>query len=233
LGPPDPQNREHKAPPQRTPSVSERIANRLRDIQKRSQANLAAVATDVAEIASVATDGTDSATMVSAPPSAVEPQDKGKGKALHDVSPPALDPPLPPAKSVPAPIGVARGASPMPPLPAEPIVLGPLSLPPAAVSDLLRRAAAELPLRPIRWALLGEYADCFSGEEFIKWLLENVDAFEKSWDKAEDAARVLTEEEGLLRRVGEFGNAFESADDAFYQFRPKVGRLVFSGSAQR
>jgi hypothetical protein len=101
-------------------------------------------------------------------------------------------------------------------------VLGPLSLPPQAISDLLRRAADELPLRPVRFALLGEYEGCFTGEEFVNWLAANVQAFERSWDKAEDAARVLTEEKSLLRRVGEFGNAFESADDAFYQFRPKV-----------
>lgn len=97
-----------------------------------------------------------------------------------------------------------------------------LSLTPSAVSSLLTRAAAELPLRAIRFPLIGEYADCFSGSEFVEWLNKNVPGFGGNIDLAEDAARDLTERDGLLRRVGEFGNQFEHVDDAYYQFRPKV-----------
>lgn len=51
---------------------------------------------------------------------------------------------------------------------------------------------------------------------------KNVLGFGGNVDLAEEAARDLTERDSLLRRVGEFGNQFEHADDAFYQFRPKV-----------
>lgn len=107
-------------------------------------------------------------------------------------------------------------------MPPEPILLAGLSLPPAAISGLLARAAAELPLRPVRFPLIGEYQDAFTGDEFVTWLKENVHSLGGSLDRAEDAARNLTEKEGLLRRLGEFGNQFEGSDDAFYQFRPKV-----------
>lgn len=113
----------------------------------------------------------------------------------------------------------------MPAPPPEPMLLAGLSLPRQAISSLLTRAAAELPLRPVRFPLLGEYPDCFTGEEFVVWLNENVQGFGGSLDRAEDAAKDLTEREGLLRRVGEFGNMFESSDDAFYQFRPKAFEL--------
>ena len=97
-----------------------------------------------------------------------------------------------------------------------------LSLSPSAVSNLLTRAAVELPLRPVRFPLIGEYSDCFSGSEFVEWLNKNVPGFGGNIDLAEEGARDLTERDGLLRRVGEFGNQFEPADDAYYQFRPKV-----------
>ena len=92
----------------------------------------------------------------------------------------------------------------------------------AAVSQLLTRAAAELNLRSVRFPLLGEYNDAFTGEDFVAWLNRNVEGFEGSLDRAEEAARELTEREGLLRRLGELGNQFEDSDDAWYQFRPKV-----------
>jgi Domain found in Dishevelled, Egl-10, and Pleckstrin (DEP) len=101
-------------------------------------------------------------------------------------------------------------------------MLAGLSLSPSAVSQLLTRAASELPLRPVRFPLLGEYQGCFTGEEFVVWLQQNVEGFGGSLDRAEEAARDLAEREGLLRRLGEFGNQFEHSDDAFYQFRPKV-----------
>lgn len=74
----------------------------------------------------------------------------------------------------------------------------------------------------MRFPLLGEYPDCFTGEEFVAWLNENVQGFGGSLDRAEDAAKELTERDNLLRRIGEFGNQFEHSDEAFYQFRPKV-----------
>lgn len=119
-------------------------------------------------------------------------------------------------------------SSPTPPLPPEPILLAGLFLPPAAISGLLARAAAELPLRSVRFPLIGEYQDAFTGDEFVTWLKENVPGLGGSLDRAEDAARNLTEKEGLLRRLGEFGNQFESSDDAFYQFRPKVCILTIT-----
>jgi len=90
------------------------------------------------------------------------------------------------------------------------------------ISAFLSRAKAEMPLRPVRFPFLGEYQDCFTGEDFVTWLLENVPDLQKDLDIVVVAARELTEREDLLRRLGEFGNKFDNADDAFYQFRPKV-----------
>ena len=90
------------------------------------------------------------------------------------------------------------------------------------ISALLTRAKAEMSLRPVRFPILGEYQECFTGEDFVGWLLENVPEFQKEFDIVLVAAMELTEREDLLRRIGEFGNNFDSADNAFYQFRPKV-----------
>lgn len=128
-----------------------------------------------------------------------------------------MSPPLPPSKAE-----VTSSTAPPPPPPTL-ILLAGLSLQPSAISSLLTRAAAELPLRPVRFPLLGEYSDCFSGSEFVEWLNKNVPGFGGNIELAEEGARDLTERDGLLRRVGEFGNEFEHADDAYYQFRPKVG----------
>jgi hypothetical protein len=46
--------------------------------------------------------------------------------------------------------------------------------------------------------LLDEDDGCFSSKELVNWLLANIDALERSWDKAQDAATVFTEDEGLL-----------------------------------
>lgn len=232
LGPRD----SHRAPPQRTASVSERIAQRLKEIQRRS----AGSATGRQESNFVnASDASaeekgDAAAENDEQPSAPK-VDKGKGKEVDTsahvtasppriASPPPLSPPLPPSH-LPADIHIPPPGSPMPPPPPSPIVLAGLSLPPSAISGLLTRAAASMPLRPVRFPILGEYPDCFTGEEFVSWLVDNVEGFGGSLDKAEDAAKELTEREGLLRRIGEFGNTFENSDEAFYQFRQKAFEL--------
>lgn len=193
--------------PQRSATVSERIAQRFKEIQRR------AVAPSVSAATSDAANETTEENEEESPK-----VDKGKGKAVEPhspvlaLSPPPMSPPLPPSKAEDV----------VAPLPPTPILLAGLSLPPSAVSNLLSRAAAELHLRPIRFPLIGEYPECFSGSEFVEWLNKNVHGFGGNIDLAEEGARDLTERDGLLRRVGEFGNQFEHADDAYYQFRPKV-----------
>ncbi len=206
----------HRSAPQRTASVSERIAQRLKEIQKKSASTLSA------------------ASGVASPPSkpeiVAEPEqipeipklDKGKGKEVDRSTPPPLAASPPPMSPMLPPSTFEKPPSPMPPFPEPPMLLAGLSLPPSAVSQLLSRAAIELNLRSVRVPLLGEYQDCFTGEEFVAWLNENVHGFGGSLDRAEEAAKDLTERDGLLRRIGEFGNQFEHSDDAFYQFRPKV-----------
>ncbi|KAL1747937.1 hypothetical protein HDZ31DRAFT_80085 [Schizophyllum fasciatum] len=201
----------HRTPPQRTPSVSERIAARLKEIQKRSAGALAQREEEIAKSASPSPEASETPT---------PKVDKGKGRAVEPqepvlASPTAMSPLAPKLELPPLP------SSPMPPMPPPPMLLAGLSLPVSAVSQLLSKAAEELPLRSVRVPLLGEYQDCFTGDEFVRWLNENVDGFGGSFDRAEEAAKDLTERESLLRRIGEFGNEFESSDDAFYQFRPK------------
>lgn len=70
---------------------------------------------------------------------------------------------------------------------------------------------AELKLRSVRFPLLGEYPDYFTGEDFVAWLNANVPGFDGNLDRAEDAARGLTERGNLHRHIGEFGNEFEKA----------------------
>ncbi|OSD03102.1 hypothetical protein PYCCODRAFT_1494927 [Trametes coccinea BRFM310] len=155
--------------------------------------------------------------------------DKGKGRATDSgastprrvMSPPPMD--LPPAAEKVAPPKLATDPVPPPPLP--PLDVAGVQMTPGEVSALMKKAKAELPLRPVRFPLLGEYQDCFSGEEFASWLNQNVKAFNGDLDHSEVAARVLTEKYNLLRRLGELGNDFENADDAFYQFRPKAFSL--------
>ncbi|KAF8159691.1 hypothetical protein B0H34DRAFT_796910 [Crassisporium funariophilum] len=199
-----------RTPPLRTASVSERIAQRLKEIQKKS-ADALASATSTED-----PNGSPESSVENALPKV----DKGKGReVIHEepeemASPPPMSPMPPPKIELPG--------SPMPP---QPILLAGLSLPPAAISQLLTRAAAELPLRPVRFPLLGEYQDAFTGDEFTSWLKENVPGLGGSLDRAEEAAKDLTERDGLLRRLGELGNQFEDSDDAFYQFRPKAFEL--------
>lgn len=203
--------RDKTAPPQRSATVSERIAQRFKEIQRKAAgASISSLESDVA-----------SETSEEKPSAKV---DKGKAKAVEPSSPalaespPPLSPPLPPVK-----VETASPSSMDAPLPPTPMLLAGLAIPPAAVSTLLSRAAAELKLRSVRFPLLGEYTDCFTGEDFVAWLNANVPGFGGNLDRAEDAARELTERDSLLRRIGEFGNEFEHSDEAFYQFRPKVG----------
>ena len=200
--------------PVRTATVSERIAQRFKDIQQKAS-NLAD------------DEPSDQKTQVLFSDEKEGPKvDKGKGKAVEgpsdsiiNASPPPLSPQLSPASLI-----IKTSPSPSPPAPPEPILLAGLSLPPAAVSDLLTRASSELQLRPIRFPIIGEYL-CFTGEDFVAWLNTNVHGFGGSLDRAEEAARELTERDNLLRRIGDFGNDFDHSDDAFYQFRPKAFEL--------
>ena len=208
--------------PQRSATMTERIAQRFKELQIKASTSLKAGNSETSD---------DAAPEVDEKAHLIEPEgedekplpkvDKGKGKAVDIpqilASPPPLSPPLPSAR-----IDIARAVSPVPPPPPPPMLLAGLALPPSAVSDLLKRAAAELPLRTVKFPIIGEYKECFTGEEFATWLVDNVDGFGGSLDRAEDAARDLAERDGVLRRVGEFGNAFENNQEAFYQFRSKV-----------
>ena len=198
----------------KTATVSERLAQRFKDMQRKASGLIDGVPSD-------------EKTEVLFSDEKEKPKvDKGKGKAVEEssdsiirTSPPPLSPELSPANLV-----VKTPSSPLLPEPPEPIFLAGLSLPAAAVSDLLTRASSELTLQSIRFPILGEYY-CFTGDQFATWLHENVQGFGGSFDRAEQAARELTERDGLLRRIGDFGNAFELSDDAFYQFRPKAFEL--------
>ncbi|KXN86633.1 Rho-GTPase-activating protein 8 [Leucoagaricus sp. SymC.cos] len=204
-----------RAAPQRSGSVTERIAARFKELQKRSADALgAATPPDDSDISPIADDE-----------KALPKVDKGKGKERatdfipQTASPPPMSPFAPPNRES------DQTTSPTSIKPPQPILLAGLSLSPTAVSQILTRAAAELPLRPVRFPLLGEYQDAFTGEEFVTWLKDNVEGFGGSLDRAEEAAKDLTEEENVLRRLGELGNQFESSDDAFYQFRPRAFNL--------
>ena len=200
--------------PVRSATISERIAQRFKDIQRKA----AHLANDTPS------DGTTQ--LLFTEEKEVPKVDKGKGKAVEGqtdsiitASPPSLSP-EPSSKTLAIKTSPSSLAE-----PPEPILLAGLSLPPTAVSELLSRASSELNLRPIRIPILGEYNNCFTGEEFVHWLNKDVQGFGGELDRAEQAARELTEREGLLRRIGDLGNAFEPVDDAFYQFRPKAFEL--------
>ena len=195
--------------PTRTPTMTERISQRFKEL--RLQAG-GATSPEKSEVHFDAGAGADVESEKGTPK-----LDKGKGRAVESpermVSPPPMSPPLPPAR---------LNTNPVPPPPAPPMMIAGLEMAPADVSTLLKRAAEQMPLRPVRFPLLGEYPDCFSGEDFATWLKDNVKEFSASLDHAAFAAKELTEKHNLLRRVGEFGNDYENADDAFYQFRTKV-----------
>lgn len=109
-----------------------------------------------------------------------------------------------------------------PPAPLPPILLAGLALSPAAVSALLLQASKELKMTTVKLPFIADYKDCFSGSDFADYLRAKVPGLGDSVERAEEAARDLTEREGLLRRIGELGNAFEDSQAAMYQFRPKV-----------
>jgi hypothetical protein len=211
---------EGRSAPQRSATVSERISARLRDIQKKTamatHASSSSISSQISEKEGLSE---------KEPPKA----DKGKGRAADvDEPPPQAVSPLAMSPLMQS-AGLEPSTSPMPPMPPPPMLLAGLSLPPSAVSDLLLRAREKLRLRSVRLPILGEYQDCFTGEEFAIWLRDNVDGFGGSFDKAEEAARDLTERDGLLRRIGELRNFFETSDEAFYQFRPKAFELGKAG----
>lgn len=195
----------------RTASVSERIAQRLKELRKGSSEveHTEKKLSPVSPVFSAGkSDGENDHQEDTTP--LVPSKDKGKGKEVSTspmaMSPRALSPPLPGLQQPPTPIiSIPKSGSPMPPPPPSPLLLAGLSFPPQAVSQLLSRAASELPLRNVRFPILGEYTDCFSGEEFVTWLKENVHGFSGSLDRAEDAARELTERDDALRRLGELG----------------------------
>jgi hypothetical protein len=190
----------------RTPSVSERIVERLRALRPVQTPGQEQTPDIVFSHDDKKEEGEDRAPK----------QDKGKGKAVESpvqMSPPPLSPPLPARK---------HSTDPLPPRLPHPILLAGIAFSPAALSALLKRAQQELPLRAVRLPIIGEYKDCFTGVEFVEWLQKSVEAFGDSEELAEEAAKDLTEDEGLLRRIGDLGNAFEPTEYAFYQIRPKV-----------
>ncbi|THH16990.1 hypothetical protein EUX98_g9211, partial [Antrodiella citrinella] len=204
LGPRD------KRTPQRQPTMSERISQRLKDFRLNATHDL-----HEAKAAEVTFDaGVDAEEKPKV--------DKGKGRAVDPpmsppllASPPPLSPQLPPTRLT---------TTDLPP-PGPPITVAGIQFAPTEISTLMAKAKGELNLRPVRFPLLGEYQEAFTGEEFAIWLKDNIKSFEGNLDRAEEAAKFLTEKLGLLRRLGEFGNEYVNADDAYYQFRPKAFNL--------
>lgn len=125
-------------------------------------------------------------------PEAIEkqlpPADKGKGREADETGPPA------PPKVTLQPVSAASA-----------VVLAGISLTEEELGKLITKAKAELPLRPIRFPIIGEYQNCFSGFELVAWLKGNVLTLGDNEDKAELFARDLTERENALRRLGELG----------------------------
>jgi hypothetical protein len=200
--------------PVRTATISERIAQSFKDIQRKA-ANLADDAPS---------DGTTQ--LLFSDEKEGPKVDKGKGKAVAEQPGSTISDSPPSSSPQRSPETLATKTSSLPSLPEapEPILLAGLSFSPTAVSDLLSRASSELKLQPIRVPIMGEY-NCFTGEEFANWLNKNVQGFGENSDLAVQAAQELTEREGLLRRIGDLGNVFEPVDDAFYLFRPKAFEL--------
>jgi hypothetical protein len=176
--------------PTRSATVSQRIAQRVAALRKPTDAlNLK----NDEKALPPPLPGQQEDILRSASPEPIEEKDlpkpkvdKGKGKAVDETRLPK--PPV--TIDIPEP---------------EPILLGGLPLAPEVVNGIIERAKSELPLRPIRFPLLGEYQDCFSGVEFLDWIRLNVKGLNGDPDRAHDFAQELTEREGALRRLGELG----------------------------
>lgn len=200
--------------PARQPTMSERISARLKEFRLNASTPTAPSPTDQKHEVHFDADAEEKTP-------GTPKVDKGKGRAVEPeaavmASPPPMETPLPPPR---------LATNPVPPPPAPPILVAGVAFQHQELSALMTRAKAELPLRPVRFPLLGEYQDAFTGEEFTMWLRENVKQFDGDLDRTEEAAKELVERQGLLRRLGELGNEYENADDAFYQFRPKAFNL--------
>ena len=81
-----------------------------------------------------------------------------------------------------------------------------LPSPSSSTAVLFAYASSELKLQPIRFPIVREYL-CFTGEEVVSWLDQNVEGFGGNIDRVEQAAQEFTQREDLLRRIGDFGNA--------------------------
>lgn len=194
----------------RTASVSERIAQRFKELRKgiELQDEERKGFLPASPIFSDKIESEPEGEKLDVIPT-IPTKDKGKGKEVvsspqqvaspMSMSPPKLSPPLPELEHPIPNISIRTDTG------SPPIVIGGLAFPPQALSQLLNRASTELPLRKIRFPILGEYSDCFSGEEFVVWLKDNVQGFGGKLDAAEEAAIELTEREDALRRIGEFG----------------------------
>lgn len=202
--------------PARQPTLSERVTQRLRGLGRGAASAIADKNPPAPPLQVFDAE-------VEKSPNQELRQDKGKGKATEadlNASPPPLSPPLPPKLTVTVSEPESEGDG-------QKVLLAGLPFTPPQISEFLTRAKAGMPLRPVKFPILGEYQDCFTGQEFVTWLLENVPEFQENFDIVLVAAREITEREDLLRKVGEFGNKFDYATDAFYQFRPKVLYVLF------
>ncbi|CCO28439.1 Rho-GTPase-activating protein 8 [Rhizoctonia solani AG-1 IB] len=161
----------------------------------------------------------DAASITTADTSTTEPKlDKGKGRATSP--PPEVASPLIMSPVMPTKLEIPAADQPLPP-----ILLAGLALSPAALSALLLQASKELKTTTVKLPFIAEYRDCFTGADFVDFLKSKVPGLGDSVERAEEAARDLTERENLLRRIGELGNAFEDSQAALYQLRPKAFNL--------
>lgn len=176
----------------RLPPTSENIAQRLRS-QLTPRPSIDSLSQTAISPSHNRTLSTDSHSTEKGDTDSLAKLDKGKGREVVSESPTPLSPTTP--------MITTTFVAPTQP----PLLLAGLSLPRATVSNLMERARAEMPLRPVRFPILGEYQDCFSGEEFVLWLKDHIDGLGGSLERAEEAARDLTEGLNVLRRIGEFG----------------------------
>ncbi|PVG03325.1 hypothetical protein CPB86DRAFT_724005 [Serendipita vermifera] len=191
----------------RTPSVSERIMERLKELRaNKDDGSSVTTAVEGAHLEEPK-DGETTPTLPKI--------NKGKGKAVEETGSPL-------------PMSPEKGAAPLPPpkqTPLPPILLAGIAMSPASVSALLSRAQKDIAQHTVRLPIVGEYHECFTGLDLVYWLRDNVEAFDSDIDRAATAAREIGEDLGLLRRIGELGNDLEISSEAFYQFRPKAFTL--------